>query len=170
MYKNFGFMRILILLFFLTALEIFSESSRAETMQNCKRTEADTLVQVATQKYGKVEPKDALKIFQDVLIIRRDLKDIKGESITLNYIGSVYKELRDYPNAIIFYQKALEISKNLGDKDSDESILKNISEVNKLAKEESEAIRDIESSPTSPPSIRYNLVLPASRSTGGATR
>ncbi|MEI6065291.1 MAG: tetratricopeptide repeat protein [Pseudanabaena sp. ELA748] len=78
-----------------------------ETMQNCKYIKTEAEVQVATQKYELIA---ALKIFQDVLIICRELKDIQGESITLNYIGSIYKELRDYPNAIIFYQKALEIS------------------------------------------------------------
>jgi tetratricopeptide (TPR) repeat protein len=134
MNKDLSFMRISTILFFFIVLEMFCDVCWAEPVQNCKKIEADTLLQVATQKYGKVEPKDALKIFQEVLNIRRDLKDVKGESITLNYIGSVYKNLNDFPNAIIYYQKALEISRELGDKDSEESILLNISQVNTLEK------------------------------------
>jgi tetratricopeptide (TPR) repeat protein len=134
MNKDLSFMRISTILFFFIVLEIFCDVSWAEPMQNCKKIEADTLLKVATQKYGKIEPKDALKIFQEVLIIRRDLKDVKGESIALSYIGSIYKNLNDFPNAIIYFQKALEISRELGDKDSEESILLNISEVNTLEK------------------------------------
>lgn len=128
MSKDLDFVRILTILFFFIVLEIFCDSGWAENIQNCKKTQADTLLQVATQKYGKVEFGVGLKIFEDVLTIYRELKDIKSEGITLNYIGSLYKDVRDYPNAIIYYQKALEISRNLGDKDNEVIILKNISE------------------------------------------
>lgn len=68
----------------------------------------------------------ALGYFDKALIIRADIKDVKGKAITLSNIGNIYGERDDFDKALANYLKALNIHKEYGDKSGLINVLFNI--------------------------------------------
>ncbi len=55
--------------------------------------------------------KEAFKSYQKALVIFRQVKDPAGEGTTLNNIGELYRDIKQYKKAVEFYQQALVIVK-----------------------------------------------------------
>jgi len=85
-----------------TNLGMVSALAQAQTTQN-RKDEAWRLYQVGEEQYKQSQFREALKTFQQVLVIF-------GE------IGKIYYNLGQYPKALEFYTQALAISKQIGDK------------------------------------------------------
>ncbi|MEE3718851.1 tetratricopeptide repeat protein [Tumidithrix elongata RA019] len=86
------------------------EHAWGQTIQD-RTTEADNLNQLGIQQYGKGQLKEALATFQQVLVIRKQMKDRAGEGTALNNIGAVYNSLGQYSQALEYYQQSLVIRK-----------------------------------------------------------
>lgn len=72
---------------------------------------------------------DAVAICEQALAIHREDRDAKGESYTLNNLGTVYWYLSDFPAARAAYTRALEILRAIGDRYGQSLALLNLGEV-----------------------------------------
>ena len=77
---------------------------------------ADELIAHARQTFAQQGPKSALPEFEHALATFGDGKDRKREAITLGYIGNCYRRLGDFPRALDFVQRGMDIKQSLGDK------------------------------------------------------
>ena len=98
-----------------TNLGMVSALAQAQTTQN-RKDEAWRLYQVGEEQYKQSQFREALKTFQQVLVIFGEIGERKGEGWSLGYIGKIYYNLGQYPKALEFYTQALAISKQIGDK------------------------------------------------------
>jgi CHAT domain-containing protein/Flp pilus assembly protein TadD len=92
-------------------------------------TKTEQLQQQGIQQFRRSQLRDALKTFEQVLAIRRKLKDRAGESETLTTLGQVYNDLSQYPQAVESLQQALMIRKALGDRQGEGETLTHLGEV-----------------------------------------
>ncbi|MBD1902656.1 CHAT domain-containing tetratricopeptide repeat protein [Trichocoleus sp. DQ-A3] len=100
----------------------------AQTVEE-RKAQADKLYQQGNQQYKTSQFQEALQSFQEALLIYRELKDTKGEALTVNYIGLIYRSLSQYPEALKFYRQGLEIFRKLGDRWNEGTALNNIGSV-----------------------------------------
>lgn len=70
--------------------------------------------------------KKGLDYYQKALVIREEIGDIKGISISLNNIGYIYKDKGDISKALYYYQKSLALRRELGNKEFIANSLNNI--------------------------------------------
>jgi tetratricopeptide (TPR) repeat protein len=92
------------------------------------------LLQRGTQEYRNRKYQEALKTYQQVLAIRRELGDKAGIASALHNIGTIYFRLRQTNQAKKFLQEALVIRKQIGDKAGEARTLYNIQEIDQNAK------------------------------------
>ena len=59
---------------------------------------------------------NAVYLFQQTLLLRREVKDRAGEADTLNNLGTAYYSLNQYDKAIDFLQQALPVRREMGDR------------------------------------------------------
>ncbi|HBL13606.1 MAG TPA: hypothetical protein DD379_19860, partial [Cyanobacteria bacterium UBA11162] len=85
---------------------ISNTSAQAQTTQE-RSEEAWQLYQLGVQQYNQGQFGEALKTFEQVLGIVREIGDRQGEGKTLNNIGYVYDNLGQYAQALKYYQQAL---------------------------------------------------------------
>lgn len=97
----------------------------AQTTQD-RKSEVDRLELLGIQQYQKGQLRESLATFQQVLGIRREIKDRAVEGTTLSNIGLVYDSLGQYPKALEFFQQALAIIKQVGDLAGEGRTLNNI--------------------------------------------
>lgn len=64
---------------------------------------------------SQIELQKKLQIYQEALATYRGKGDRTGEANTLNQIGTVYTNLKEYSKALEFHQQALAIYKEIGD-------------------------------------------------------
>jgi CHAT domain-containing protein/Tfp pilus assembly protein PilF/predicted negative regulator of RcsB-dependent stress response len=76
----------------------------------------DELIVHARRTYAQEGPKAALPEFERALATFRESKDRRHEAITLGYIGNCYRRLGDFPRALDFVRRGMEIKRSLGDK------------------------------------------------------
>lgn len=104
------------------------EAVRVATPQDRKQCAADMAFAAAQQmeEKGTAEAlKDALKEFDEASRLMRELGDHKGEAVTLNRMGLVYKKLGDNYKALEYYDRALTIISGKGENREEASILNN---------------------------------------------
>jgi tetratricopeptide (TPR) repeat protein len=85
------------------------------------------LLQKGIQQYRSRQYQEALTTYQQVLSIRRELRDEAGVASALHNIGTIYFRLRQTNQAKEFLQQALAIRKQIGDKAGAARTLNNIS-------------------------------------------
>jgi CHAT domain-containing protein/tetratricopeptide (TPR) repeat protein len=61
-------------------------------------------------------PRSALPLFEQALPLFRSRRDLRGEALTLGYMGYCYEELADYPQALKFLNQSLALKMQLGDR------------------------------------------------------
>lgn len=76
-----------------------------------QKAEARQLQQKGVEQLNQGNFQKALEIFQEVLIINREIGNRAGEGDTLNNIGEVYRNLGQYSRALDFYNQSLEIAR-----------------------------------------------------------
>ncbi|WP_044501132.1 tetratricopeptide repeat protein [Nostoc sp. PCC 7107] len=105
-----------------------TSSTLAQTSQN-RKVEANKLSQEASRLLRQGKAQEALKLFDEVLAIRREIKDQVGESFTLLSIGKVYSKIGQYPKALEAYQQALVLRRQIKAKAGEVDILYRIAEI-----------------------------------------
>ena len=94
-----------------------------------RRDKALRLNQLAIQQFNRGEFREALKNFEQVLVIVKQVSNKAAEGATLSNIGEVYRNFGEYPKALDYYQQALSIYKQVGNKPMEGTTLNNIGEV-----------------------------------------
>ena len=90
------------------------------------KTEVDKLFQQAIKQYRRGKYPQALKTYEQVLEIRRQLKDKAGIAQTLNNMGELYYWSQKNDKALEVLQQALAIRKELKDKAGEGEALDNL--------------------------------------------
>ncbi|MBD2384210.1 CHAT domain-containing protein [Cylindrospermum sp. FACHB-282] len=107
-------------------------TAQAQTYQQ-QKNQALRLYQLGIQQFNQGQFQEALKTFEQGLVIVRQIRERRGEGVILNEIGGVYRSLGEYAKALEFLQQALAIYKQIDDKASEGGTLNNIGLVyNKL--------------------------------------
>lgn len=116
----------LFLILFIPEIPILSTKlvSKKDLKLKANRLRDKGIKQLNQNKY-----QEALEIFQEVLIIIRQIGDKAGEATTLYNIGQAYHNLERDSKALEFYQQVLEIYQEIDDKAGEGTILNKISEV-----------------------------------------
>jgi len=92
---------------------LLSNSTQAQTSQN-RKAEADKLLERGLHQSGNNQYRDAIKSYQQALIIYQELKDRNGEADSLNNLGNAYDSLGQYPKAIDSFEQSLRIYRDIG--------------------------------------------------------
>ncbi|MCT7975529.1 CHAT domain-containing protein [Laspinema olomoucense] len=94
----------------------------AQTVEDRKQ-EADRLIQLGLDAYGRGQFLEVLPLWQEALTIYREIGNQGEEIKTLNGLGTIYLNLQDYSKAEQSYQQALQIARAMGDQAGEASIL-----------------------------------------------
>jgi CHAT domain-containing protein/Tfp pilus assembly protein PilF len=101
------------------------EAAQAQTNQE-RNEEGLQLNQLGLQQLNQGEFPEALKTFEQVLVIFRAIGNRQGEGTALNNIGAVYNNLGQYPKTLDYYQQALVINREIGNRQGEGTTLNNI--------------------------------------------
>ncbi|MBE9117070.1 tetratricopeptide repeat protein [Lusitaniella coriacea LEGE 07157] len=102
--------------------------TQAQTSSD-RRAEALRLNREGLQLAARGQFREALKKYQQSLVIFRELAERKSEGTLLNNLGEVYRNLGQYPKAIEYYQQALTITQEVGDRAGEGTTLNNLGAV-----------------------------------------
>ncbi|BAY61706.1 TPR repeat-containing protein [Calothrix brevissima NIES-22] len=94
-----------------------SLTAQTQTTQEL-RNEALRLKQLGDHQFNRGQFQEALKSFEQCLIILKKIGEHQGEGIVLTNIGAVYRSQGQYSEALDYYQQALSIFKQLNDRNS----------------------------------------------------
>ncbi|WGV26997.1 CHAT domain-containing protein [Halotia branconii] len=97
--------------------------------QNPQAQTAEKLLEQAIQKVQQQEYKQAIPIFQQVLVMARELKDQKNEALVLVWLGFCNDALGQKQQALSFYNQALPLRRAVGDRSGEAVTLNNIGKV-----------------------------------------
>ena len=98
----------------------------AKLASNPQKAEADRLLQQVIEQAKTGQFTAALQSWQQALQIYREIKDRKGEGISLGNLGLAYLSLGDYPKAIDYYQQSLAIAREIKDRQGEGISLRNL--------------------------------------------
>jgi CHAT domain-containing protein/tetratricopeptide (TPR) repeat protein len=88
--------------------------------------DAYRLSEEGLKQYSHGFLKEALRFYEEELIIRKKLKDLSGESMTLNNIALIHRDLGEKQKAIEYYGQALILSRATSNRTSEAYILNGI--------------------------------------------
>ncbi|BAY23825.1 TPR repeat-containing protein [Calothrix sp. NIES-2100] len=90
------------------------------------KAQADRLFEQGNQQYESSQFAAALQLWQQALIIYREIKDPLGEGKTLGNIGIAYRDLGEYKKAIEYQQQRLAIAQQIKDRRGEGNALGNL--------------------------------------------
>ncbi len=73
--------------------------------------------------------RQALKFFEQDLVIKRKIGNRKGECDTLGNLGNVYYDIGETGRAIELYSQCLAIARKIGDRPTESNVLSNLGNV-----------------------------------------
>ncbi|MBD2356490.1 CHAT domain-containing protein [Tolypothrix sp. FACHB-123] len=100
-------------------------TAQAQTREQ-RQKEAITLSKQGFELYSRSQYRQALELYEQALVICREIGEKTGESVILNNIGAAYDSLGDYQKALVYYQQALVIAQKIGDKAAEGNRFNNI--------------------------------------------
>nr|WP_290221107.1 CHAT domain-containing tetratricopeptide repeat protein [Trichocoleus desertorum] len=100
----------------LVASVVLAQSEEAQA----RITEAAYLNQQGYDQFRQGQPQEALATFQKAIAVFKATGAKAGEAQSLNHIANVYHySLRQYPKALEFYQQALKLRQQIGDREGE---------------------------------------------------
>ncbi|WP_293187100.1 MULTISPECIES: CHAT domain-containing protein [unclassified Microcoleus] len=99
------------------------------------------LIQKARQQTQQGQPEQALKTWQEVRDIARQLQDIENEVVALNGIGEVYNRLSKMEKALESFKEALSMLPKVGDSKAKAGTLTNIGVIYNSTSQQEEALK-----------------------------
>ncbi|MCT7986620.1 tetratricopeptide repeat protein [Laspinema sp. A4] len=100
----------------------------AQTVE-ARKQEADRLMQLGLDAYGRGQFLEVLPLWEEALKIYREIGNQGEEMKTLNGLGTIYLNLEDYSKAEQSYQQALQIARNTGDQGGEANALVSLGNV-----------------------------------------
>ncbi|NMF56580.1 CHAT domain-containing protein [Pseudanabaena yagii] len=127
MRKGFGIM-LLAILFCLPMQIVTNERLQAQSEQEHK-SEADRLLEMGEQQFGKSQYQEAFKTFQSALESYRLNNNRKGEADAIISLAHIFNSVGTYQKALELYQQALGIKKQIGDREGEGNALHGLGDV-----------------------------------------
>ncbi|BAY09026.1 CHAT domain-containing tetratricopeptide repeat protein [Calothrix sp. NIES-2098] len=125
--KYFSLVAVILPLLCLSPLPTIPSSLTAQAQTPQDRTdEAERIYNLGRQKFDGAEYPEALKFYEQALVILREIKYRQGEAVILNEMSAVYRKLGQYPKAIEILEQALVIIKQTGDRAGEGAMINNI--------------------------------------------
>ena len=81
-----------------------------------KKVEADRLLNLGSEQYNVNQFEAAFRSWKQALQIYHEIKNRRGEGMTLGSLGNAHYSLGNYPKAIEFYEQSLAIARELKDR------------------------------------------------------
>jgi len=103
---------------------------------------AAALMSIAYVKSNSGYADDAIKLYQETLIIQTELGDKVGIATILNNLGNIYDDKGNIPKALELYQNSLKIRLEIGDSSGVSSIFNNLAYLYTKLEEYDMAIKD----------------------------
>jgi len=103
-----------------------SDQHHADELLVFKERLAAALMSIAYVKSNSGYADDAIKLYNETLIIQKELDNKEGVATILNNLANIYDDKGDIPKALKLYQNSLEIRENIGDLSGVASTLNNI--------------------------------------------
>ena len=91
-----------------------------------KQRLAAALMSIAYVKSNSGYANDAIKLYQETLVIQTELDDKDGIATILNNLANIYDDKGDIPKALELYQNSMEIRVDIGDLSGIASTLNNL--------------------------------------------
>jgi tetratricopeptide (TPR) repeat protein len=104
------FLVIFICLLALASVAALAQGGGGKTWDDAVR-----LFNQATAAYNHARFQDAIGLFEEALVIVRELEERDAEGAILNSVGACYHSLSDFQRAIDYYEQALAIKREIGD-------------------------------------------------------
>lgn len=104
----------------------YSKQHHAAEVLVFKERLAAALMSIAYVKSNSGYADDAIKLYQETLIIQTELDDKDGIATILNNLANIYDDKGDIPKALEFYQNSMEIRVEIGDLSGVASTLNNL--------------------------------------------
>ena len=109
-----------------------------------KKERALCLHEAGYDLYHIAKYKEALPLYEQSLVINRELGGKAGEGTTLNNISQIYKAQGDYITALRYLEQSLAIMQELGDKAGEGATLNNISGIHWAQGDYATALKQLE--------------------------
>lgn len=103
-----------------------SKTQNASEYLVFQKSLAAALMSVAFIKSNSGHADDAVKLYQETLIIQTELEDKEGIATILNNLANIYDDKGDIPKALELYQNSMDIRLEIGDSSGISSILNNL--------------------------------------------
>jgi len=103
---------------------------------------AAALMSIAYVKSNSGYADDAIKLYQETLLIQTELDDKVGIATILNNLGNIYDDKGNIPKALELYQNSLKIRLEIGDSSGISSIFNNLAYLYTKLEEYDMAIKD----------------------------
>lgn len=91
-----------------------------------KQQLATALMSVAYVKSNSGFADEAIKLYEETLIIQSEIDDKEGNATVLNNLANIYDDQGDIPKALEFYQKSMDIREGIEDLSGVASTLNNL--------------------------------------------
>ena len=98
--------------------------------QNSQVEKLKQLIEQAKQQERQGQARQAIETWQQILSIARQFKEKKSEVLALNYIGFNYNSISQPQEALKYFNQALPITREVGDRAGEAATLSNIDAVN----------------------------------------
>jgi len=105
----------------LVTVAVFAQGGDEKTWND-----AVQLFQAGVTAYSEAHFWDAIGLFEEALVIVRELEERDAEGAILNSVGACYYSLSDYQRAIDYYEQALAIKREIGDYAGEAGSLNNL--------------------------------------------
>ena len=105
---------------------VFTASRVLAQTVDGRKAEADRLLQQGIEQFNSSQYETALQLWQQALVIYREIKDRQGEGWVLGNLGIAYRNLGDYGKAIDYQQQLLAIAREIKDRKSEGAALGNL--------------------------------------------
>lgn len=115
--------------------------SFSSSLSQASSGEDSTLLDTAVEQLNKSQWQDAIFTLEQVLKIRREIKDRAGEAVVLGNIGNTYRLLGAYEISLKYYQEALDIFRLLRDTNGESTTLNDIGVIYKSQGKYDEALQ-----------------------------
>jgi tetratricopeptide (TPR) repeat protein len=107
----------------------YCQKAAALLPEDQKKERAEYLNSAGNDFYRVAKYKEALPLYEQSLVISREIGDKTGEGTMLNNISQIYWTQGDYTTALTYLEQSLRIQQEIGDKAGEGTTLNNISQI-----------------------------------------
>jgi len=107
-------------------------AQRVPTDSDRKRIQAETLINKATMLQGQKKAeslRQAVEILKQAVVLWSELEDREQNANSLRTIGSIHQQLKEFQKSLDYYNQAVKIYRDIGNKNNEALLLLRISSI-----------------------------------------